>query len=69
MDYMGNLCGVDAQVKDLKYKWEPNYNGITMSSTGDFVPTALGICVDSCTSALSLTQTVYHLSNLIRPFV
>ena len=48
MDYMGNLCGVDDPVTDLKYKWDPNYNYITMSSTGDFVPAELGICVDSC---------------------
>jgi hypothetical protein len=50
MDYEGNLCGYDNPVKNLPYYWEPNYNGITASSTGVFVPTEFGICVDTCTS-------------------
>lgn len=48
MDYEGNLCGYDDPVKDLPYYWEPNYNGLTISSTGVYVPTEFGICVDTC---------------------
>ena len=48
MDYKGNLCGADSPVKDLKYKWDPNYNFITFNDNLELVPSELGICVDSC---------------------
>lgn len=48
VDYEGNICGVDNPVKDLGKKWEPNWNFITKSSTGDLVASELGICVSSC---------------------
>lgn len=48
VDYEGNICGVDGVVSHLSKKWEPNWNGITLSSNGDLVATELGICVSSC---------------------
>lgn len=59
MDYMGNLCGVDDPVKDLKYKWDPNYNHITISSTGDYVPAEMGICVETCPSIFEYRRDPY----------
>lgn len=32
-------------------RWEPNSNYVTFSSNGDYVPSELGICVDSCPMA------------------
>lgn len=48
MDYRGNLCGGHGDMKEIKWKWDPNYNYVTPDSNGELVPSDLGICVDSC---------------------
>lgn len=48
VDYKGNICGVDAEVKHLGKKWEPNSIYVNPDSNGVYVPSELGICVPDC---------------------
>jgi hypothetical protein len=50
-DYQGHLCGKGEPVTNFPNLWLPNRLGIIASSTGVYVPSDFGICVQSCPSS------------------
>ncbi len=50
VDYEGNICGIDSVVEKLPLRIMPNFYATTESSTGDYVPPLLAVCVSSCPS-------------------
>ncbi len=48
VDYMGNVCSIDSEVKSLPFKLMPNFFGTNYDSKKSLVPNLLAICVDKC---------------------
>jgi choline transporter-like protein 2/4/5 len=59
VDYEGNICGVDGIVQSLPLRIMPNFYLTTASSTGDYIPPLLAVCVASCPSNGGLITDPY----------
>lgn len=58
---LGNICGVDSAVKDLPYKWQPNFLGGNPSTTGQLVPALFAVCSIGCPRKGAQVQDPYEV--------